>query len=166
MAKEIKVSEQKLYNQALKVIQEHEGLELKPYIDPLVKKTIPKEDLLIITKYWYNLNITIGYGRNLQTNPMTQNEAIHFLLRDIKTIRKDLGLYLGFFEDLNNSRKVVLISMAYQMGLNGLNKFKNMLLALHNEDYNLASLEMLDSLWFKQTPQRALDLANLMKGDN
>ena len=42
-------------------------------------------------------------------------------------------------------------------------KFKKMLKALEIKDYDKASAEMLDSLWAKQTPNRAIKLSNQMK---
>ena len=55
----------------------------------------------------------------------------------------------------NDARRAILISMAYQMGVNGLNDFKNTLKAIADQDWSLACREMLDSLWAKQTPSRA-----------
>ena len=41
-------------------------------------------------------------------------------------------------------------------------KFKNMIKALQNRDYKQASIEMLDSRWAKQTPNRAKELSDAM----
>ena len=55
----------------------------------------------------------------------------------------------------NEAQSAVLISMAYQMGADGLSNFKNTLNLIINKDFNGASKNMLDSLWAKQTPNRA-----------
>ena len=60
-------------------------------------------------------------------------------------------------------RSEVLIEMAYQMGMTGLLKFKKMWRALSAENYRGAAHEMLDSLWAKQTPNRAEELAEIMR---
>ena len=52
------------------------------------------------------------------------------------------------------------------MGLNGVSKFKKMLKALEDQDFEKASIEMLDSLWAKQTPNRALKMSNKMKSNS
>ena len=54
--------------------------------------------------------------------------------------------------------------MAFQLGRTKLAKFKKMFAHLKNKRYDLASEEMLDSLWAKQhTPARANRLAEQMK---
>ena len=53
------------------------------------------------------------------------------------------------------NRQAMLIAMAYQMGINGLLKFRKMLSALKNNDWESAYIEGLDSRWAKQTPERA-----------
>ena len=61
----------------------------------------------------------------------------------------------GWYTALSEERKAIIISMAYQMGVSGVLKFKNMIKALEQQDYNTASSEMLDSRWATQTPLRA-----------
>lgn len=56
---------------------------------------------------------------------------------------------------LTPTRQAMLVSMAYQLGINGLLKFKRMLKAIENADFDTAALEGLDSRWAKQTPARA-----------
>ena len=56
--------------------------------------------------------------------------------------------------------------MVFQLGKSGVSKFRNMWKALQQDppDYKEAAVQMLDSRWAKQTPNRANDMANLMKG--
>ena len=56
-----------------------------------------------------------------------------------------------------------VVNMAFQLGLPRLLKFKNFQYHLNKCDYESASLEMLDSLWAKQTPNRAKELAETMR---
>lgn len=56
---------------------------------------------------------------------------------------------------IDEHRKNVIVSMAYQMGVSGLLKFKNMIKALNVGDFDEAARQALDSRWAKQTPQRA-----------
>ncbi|BCV03392.1 MAG: hypothetical protein CM15mV66_210 [uncultured marine virus] len=53
--------------------------------------------------------------------------------------------------------------MVYQMGEGGVSKFKGMLSALRKGKYTDASDEMIDSLWYRQTPNRASELALTMR---
>ena len=64
---------------------------------------------------------------------------------------------------INNTAKEVIINMVYQIGEGGVSKFKQMWKALDNEDYGEASFQMLDSLWAKQTPNRANKLSKKMQ---
>ena len=64
---------------------------------------------------------------------------------------------------INNTAKEVIINMVYQIGEGGVSKFKNMWKALDNEDYGEASFQMLDSLWAKQTSNRANKLSKKMQ---
>ncbi|MGN7790358.1 glycoside hydrolase family protein [Enterobacter sp. 22452] len=63
----------------------------------------------------------------------------------------------------NPARQDVLTSMAYQTGVSGLEKFRNMLTAIIADDWNTAANEMLDSIWAKQTAERACRHATVMR---
>ena len=73
----------------------------------------------------------------------------------IEEIKSQLAKNIPFFFMLSYPRQGVLISMAYQMGTDGLLKFKRMIAAMKAEDYETASTEGLDSRWAIQTPVRA-----------
>ena len=62
----------------------------------------------------------------------------------------------------NDARKSVLISMAYQMGADGLAAFNNTLKAVAERRWNDAANGMLNSKWAKQTPNRAARHAQQM----
>lgn len=64
--------------------------------------------------------------------------------------------------NLNDERQAVLISMAYQMGVDGLRKFKKFLAAVKVGDWKTAAEEMENSIWFKQTKQRAIRHRDVM----
>ena len=49
--------------------------------------------------------------------------------------------------------------MCYQMGISGFSKFKKTIYYLETEQYEEASTECLDSLWAKQTPNRAKEVS-------
>jgi lysozyme len=57
----------------------------------------------------------------------------------------------------------VVVDMAFNLGLPKLLKFKNFQQALKEKDFVKASEEMLDSLWAKQVPNRANELALMME---
>lgn len=55
-------------------------------------------------------------------------------------------------------------NMAYQLGVNGVLRFKNMLAALRSGDREGAATAAMDSRWALQTPDRAQRVANLIRG--
>lgn len=63
----------------------------------------------------------------------------------------------------NPARADVLYSMAYQMGVDGLAAFKNTLVMISNGNFTGAATGMLNSLWAKQTPNRAKRHADVMR---
>jgi len=102
---------------------------------------------------------TIGHGTKL---PLTKKEA-HLLAeyrlnRIINSIKSSL-----YNLNIEDEAWEILFNMGYQMGLSRLLKFKRMIKALENQDYIEAAKEMLDSLWAKQTSNRANRLADRMR---
>jgi len=105
---------------------------------------------------------TIGYGRNLDDNPITKAEATFLLENDLKKVVKQLSIY-GFYTQLHASKRAIIINMAFNMGIGGLLKFKKMINALESRDYIEASNQMLDSKWARQVKGRADRLAKQMR---
>lgn len=125
------------------LIKKHEGLRLKPY-----KCTAGK--------------LTIGYGRNIEDNGISQTEAEQMLYNDIQKCYFECGK-LPCWDNINEARQAVLLDMCYNLGISRLKNFKKMLAALERTDYTSAAAEMLDSNWAKQVKSRATELAQIMK---
>ena len=105
---------------------------------------------------------TIGYGCKM---PLTQDEAElilqYRLRRTINAVNSSL-----YYLDINSDAWDILYEMAYQLGVSGVLKFKNMIKALEEQDYKQAAIEGLDSKWAKQTPNRAKRLMQRMSEIN
>lgn len=109
--------------------------------------------------------LTIGYGRNIEQNGIREDEAEYMLVNDIKTAEESAKSLVNSFEGLSDARKIVLVSMVFQMGYTGVSKFKNMIAAINKKDFGRAASEMLNSRWANQTPARAKRLSEkMMKG--
>jgi lysozyme len=106
---------------------------------------------------------TIGVGRALDVKGISPVEVSDLLLNDMHAIADALHSKLKWFDSLDDTRQVILASMAFQMGVDGLLGFKNMLAAIERGDYATAGAEMLDSAWAKQTPSRAQHMAEAMR---
>ena len=110
--------------------------------------------------YW-----TIGFGRNLETNPLTMDEAEILLENDVNhTLARLIAVDLlpSITIDELTPRQAVWVNMAFQMGVSGVLRFKKAIRAYLDEDYRTCAEEMLDSRWSMQTPNRAHRLADQM----
>ncbi len=128
----------------IKQLKEHEGLKLKPY-----KCTAGY--------------VTIGYGRNLQTNGISELEAELMLLNDIKNTMKELDDMFPWFRKLSDQRQNVIIDMHFNMGTTKLLQFQKVIDAIIDGDFWAASSEMLNSKWAKQVGARAMKLSAMMR---
>ena len=111
--------------------------------------------------YW-----TIGVGRLIDARKGggLSNDEIDFLLEnDIKTKTREVLLALPWMPRLSDPRQAVLIGMAFQMGIGGLLKFKRALGSIEDGQYAEAAVEMLESKWGNQTPERAYRMAKQME---
>ncbi len=128
---------------ATKLIKKHEGLRLKPY-------------------RCSNQKLTIGYGRNLQDNGITLEEAETMLQHDIGTVIKE-AQSLPFFASLNEPRKAVIVDMIFNLGFPRFGMFKKMIAAIEKEHWHIAADEMLNSRWARQVGKRANTLSEMMR---
>jgi len=72
--------------------------------------------------------------------------------------------YGVYFQELPDDARLVIQDMAYQMGINGMFKFVNMLTAIAKGSYLDAAIHLLDSNYARQTPERANRNAELLRG--
>ncbi len=104
---------------------------------------------------------TIGYGFAIKDLVLSEEISTMILVEKLDKINDRLSSHDWFIDSPDDVRDV-LVEMAYQMGVTGLLKFKKTLLYVSNRKYKEASVEMLDSLWAKQTPNRAKKLSDIM----
>ena len=132
--------------QAINLLKLHEGFRSKPY----------KDSLGIVT---------IGYGRNLESRGLTEPEAAYLLGCDVKEAEEYLHKGYDYYYTLSGQRKAVLLDMMVNLGPTRLRGFRKMHQALAGRDYELASLEMLDSKWARQVGNRAITLSKIMQSN-
>lgn len=109
---------------------------------------------------------TIGIGRLIDKRKgggITPEESAYLLANDIARKTAELDKRLPWWMSLDDARRGVLLSMAFQMGVDGLLGFKNTLAMIQTGDYAGAAKGMLNSLWAKQTPERAKRMAEQMR---
>lgn len=105
---------------------------------------------------------TIGIGFNLEEG-FSKEESMLILKHRMGKYVDELVGRVPVFLDVCSVRKIVLLDMAYNLGVSGLLKFRKMLAALSEGDYQLAAKEMLDSRYAKQVKGRALRNARMME---
>tara|TARA_R100001015_G_C4632916_1_gene197132 strand:- start:3852 stop:4253 length:402 start_codon:yes stop_codon:yes gene_type:complete len=106
---------------------------------------------------------TIGYGFAIKDLELDEEVCDLILDKKLDKLIDATNKKFPFLRELPQDKCEVVFEMVYQLGLNGVSRFKKMLKALENKDYDKAAAEMLDSLWAKQTPNRAIKLSNQMK---
>ena len=102
---------------------------------------------------------TIGYGFAIKDLELDKDIAELILERKLEKLQKRIASSFGWFYNSPDIVKDVVTNMCYQIGVSGFNKFKKTIYYLETEQYEEASLEMLDSLWAKQTPNRSKELS-------
>ena len=102
---------------------------------------------------------TIGHGMTW----ITEEESLSILTGRITELHLQLSEDLGWYKDMPPEVKGVIIEMCYQMGFAGFCKFKKAISNMQDKNWKEAANEMLDSLWAKQTPERANRLSDIVR---
>jgi|TARA_Y100000310_G_scaffold340907_1_gene438258 lysozyme len=111
--------------------------------------------------YW-----TIGIGRLIDGRKgggITLEEARYLLDHDIDDAVRGLDIHMVWWRALVEPAQRALVNMTFQMGLQGVLKFKKMIACLERRDYEGTAVEALDSKWARQTPERAARIAALFR---
>ena len=142
----------------------HEGLKLQVYKDTLGIDTIGigrnLEDRGITKEELEALDIpTIDH---VYEYGITEADAVYLATNDVQIVEEELVRAHPCVDRLDSVRQLILMDMAFNMGVPRLCKFKKMWNAVHEEDFPTAAKEMLDSRWARQVKSRATKLANAM----
>jgi len=136
----------------LQSVKKHEGYRNKVYLDTLGKRTVGVGHLCV-EDFWED------------DKEYEEKFLMTILEHDLQTAIKGAERLLKGCGILDSLAKEIIIEMVFQLGETGVSKFKNMLEALENgPDYQTAAIEMLDSKWAKQTPNRAASMSAEMAG--
>ena len=121
---------------------------------------------------------TVGVGHKLSSTKLdnldkfpamiSRTTSKEFLEEDLRLANKAIehSWFYPRFKTLSYERKLIITSMCFQMGVQGVSKFKLMWESISDEDFVVAAAEMLDSQWARQTPERATRHANVMSTGN
>ena len=111
--------------------------------------------------YWHT-----GVGHNLETNTLSTKVVMQIMRDDIDRLREEMAdsdRLTRLMSELDTVRNIALINMAFQLGVDGLLKFKNTLTALEQKQWHEAYNHALDSKWFREdSPNRAQRVAQVL----
>jgi len=145
-------------------IKRYEGFKSEPYKDTKGK--------------W-----TVGYGRNLDANPLTADECValfkatvfnddgardeffeSLLATDVQQHTEEMLTEISWASSAPSNVQLVLSDMAYNIGVPTLKQFTGMIHALRNKDYTTAAYELLNSAYAEDVKYRAAANARLLAG--
>ncbi|MDC1185122.1 glycoside hydrolase family protein [Alphaproteobacteria bacterium] len=140
------------YHNLKKRIKLNEGFSLKAYKDQLG-------------------NLTIGHGHLILSNEkillkkkLSKKELEKIFEKDFKNALSNFNNKLKSTTS-NKKDAELLIEMVFQLGIKGCLKFKNLLKNIRKGNKYLVCFEMMDSLWYKQTPYRVKALIKIFLND-
>ena len=120
---------------------------------------------------------TIGYGRNIEANPLTKQEksqlrsdgsidkevALNWLRINLEKCYKELDSTFSFFKDLDLVKKAVLVDLDYNMGIGTLKTFKNTLKHFENNNKDGIVAGLTNSRWYKQVGNRGKRIISFLE---
>lgn len=148
-----------LTSKLVTVLESEEGFRSNPYLGPEGFIHVGFGTKLHNKKGLLPKDFPIKISRDLATEWLHSEVAI-------KDLRMSQGKYADIYSKLDEEKQAVILSMSYQLGTSGVKRFKKMWAALEVGDYDTAAVEMLDSRWARQTPQRAARHVRIMKGSD
>lgn len=115
----------------------------------------------------------IGFGHDITkeecddyASGISYTDAETLLMQDIMLAKTKASKAFPWMLGLDDVRQSVIYEAVFQLGLAGVEKFKKMISAIRDKNWEVAAAEMLNSKWHEQTPSRVEELADLMLNGN
>ena len=139
-----------------------------------LKEEIKNDDGVIYEVYLDHLGYkTCGVGHlcratdpenKLEVGDPVSVERVDMLFaEDLETTIDECKLLYNNFDDLPEEVQRIIANMLFNMGRPRLSRFHKMKKAIDNRDWIEASVQMKDSLWARQVPNRADRLVKRME---
>jgi lysozyme len=130
-------------------------------------ESIKKHEGFVEHVYDDSLDIpTIGYGFAIKDLVLDEDIAEEILIRKLEKLKRNANSRFRWLEDMPVVIQEVILNMCYQLGITGVSKFRRAISAFQEGDWDEAANEMLDSLWARQTPNRATELSNIVRNQS
>ena len=126
-------------------IKKNEGFSSKPYKDQLGFYTVGFGHLILPNE------------KHLLKNQIKKSDLEKLFINDFNKALKNFNIYLKNFSS-NKKDSELLIEMIFQIGISGVLKFRKLLKNMNKKNKHLVCFEMMESLWYRQTPNRVKNL--------
>ena len=127
-------------------------------------ESIKKHEGYVGIVYKDSLGIdTIGYGFAIKDLELDSDICDIILERKLKDLESRVKLKFGWYPFMPKTIQDVVMEMCYQLGVTGFSKFVKTITYFKDKDFKNASIEMLDSLWAKQTPNRVKEMSEIVR---
>ena len=140
------------------------------------KEAIKRHEGEVLEVYEDSLGyLTLGVGHLIQPNdpehgqpagtPVSQETVDAYYDTDFDKHMDETVHVVGqdVWDELPGDIKEVLVNMCFNLGGTRLGKFRNMLTAVEDHDWERMADEMEDSRWFKQVGRRSIDLQETVR---
>ena len=135
-------------------LKEDEGCKYEIYLDYL---GLPTHGIGHLITEWDE-----EYEKKVGTE-VSQDRVNNCFAKDVETVLEDCKVLYSNFDELPEEVQLILANMMFNMGRTRLSKFSKLKLAVDDEDWMEASIQMEDSRWYKQVPNRAERLCKRMR---
>ena len=135
-------------------LKEDEGCKYEIYLDHL---GLPTHGIGHLITEWDE-----EYEKKVGTE-VSEERVNECFAKDVETVLEDCKVLYSNFDELPEEVQLILANMMFNMGRTRLSKFSKLKLAVDDEDWMEASIQMEDSRWYKQVPNRAERLCKRMR---
>jgi len=131
--------------------------------EPEIKTKEPHAEFLTLSSMKQSLTHD-EYSERVSETPGTGREINGLRLENL-ILHQQLEELIPAYSELSATRQEVLVRMTLQTSIPGLLRFRKMLAALENRDFEEAAQEMVESVWARTIGERAYALAEAMRTD-
>ena len=139
-----------------------------------LRDTLKVDEGCVNSIYLDHLNLkTVGIGHLLTEwdeeydkpvgTPVSEERVNELFDKDVQVTIEECEQLFGNFQDLPEEVQQILANMMFNLGRPRLSKFRRLCKAVAERDWQEAAVQMEDSKWHKQVPNRANRLISRMK---
>lgn len=137
-------------------LKRHEAYRTRPYDDDDGEELTPGKTLVG--------KLTIGVGWNLTDNGLPDDIIEQLLDLSMDIARNDCVSIFSNWHSLPENIQLVLWNMSFNLGGPKLRRFKKMIAAVEDRNWDRMAAEMVNSRWYVQVATRGQELVEIVRG--